>query len=184
MKSLKGIACFVMVWSAVLPVYAISMINWNYSGSLAVPIPSVANGWLVEVYRDVGANTTLSAITAFDTTGLPQGDSASVGDDVKLTSASVSGTTWASSIGGSYTGSKAYTVVFNSSTFATATQAWIIDTLPATLPSAGSTYTPNGTPSTVGYGPLSVVPEPSTLLLLGLGSLVVGLRRRLSAARP
>jgi hypothetical protein len=181
MKSFKWLVCgmiMMALYFTPISVFAISLITWSYNGSLATPIPSVTSGWLVQMYNDVSKDTFLSSISAFNSSGIPQGTS--VSDDVSLGASfqtTVNGSyTWSTNPGNTIVGMRVYTVLFNSSSVASATQAWITDTTPTTI-TAGMTYTANATVSTVGYGPLSV-PEPSSLALIGVGLAAIALRRR------
>ena len=183
MKSLKWFVCGMMmlaIYFTPISTFATQSVTWTYSGSLSTPIPSVTTGWIVEMYNDVNKDTVLSSITSFNSSDIPQGTSAHASDDVLVNQTTVSASSWSSFVNNVY-GKNVYTVLFNSSSLVTATQAWIIDTNPTSLPASGNyTYTANSTPSTVGYGPITVgaVPEPSSLALIGVGLAAIALRRR------
>jgi len=165
-------------------------LNWSYGGTLATPVPSVTAGWLIQMYQDVSANTVLSSITSFNSSDIPQGASANASDDQVLSSFTTSVTLSKGAFtflanglsADTIANASVYTVLFNNALLASATQAWIIDTTPKLMPgSGGVSYTPNATASTVAYGGpsgLSVVPEPSSFALIGVGLAAIALRRR------
>ncbi|MEI6169177.1 MAG: PEP-CTERM sorting domain-containing protein [bacterium] len=185
MKSFKWFVCCMMmlaIYFTPISAFAIAQISWSYNGSLATPIPSVTSGWLVEMYRDVGGNTVLGSITSFNSSDIPQGASANASDDVLLGASfqtTVNGSfNWSATPANSISGARVYSVLFNNSVLTAATQAWIIDTTPTTIGAGPFTYTANATINSIGSGPLTVVPEPSSLALVGVGLAAIALRRR------
>lgn len=181
MRLSKWSVVVMMLCATASSAFAIAQLTWTYSGSLATPVPSVSAGWIVQLYKDVNSDTALSTITSFDASDLPVGGGASTSDDQRLA-------TYQTTVNGSFAWTtyyantqsmRIYSVLFNSSSLATASQAWIVDTTPTSITSGSTiTYTANATPSTVYSGALSVVPEPSSLLLLAVGLSVIALRRR------
>ena len=188
MKSFKWFVCSMMmlaIYFTPISAFAISQISWSYNYSLSFPIPSATAGWLVEMYRDVSGDTVLSSITSFDSSDKPLGASAYTSDDVMLgapfeTTVNPGFKNFSATPANTSAGDRVYTVLFNSSSLASATQAWIIDTTPTTLASGSVTYTANAVQNTVGYGSFTVasVPEPSSLALVGVGLAAIALRRR------
>jgi len=190
MKLFKLSVLLGFIGCATMSANAALTLNWSYGGNLAIPIPSVQVGWVVQLYQDVSANTVLSSITSFDASDFPLGGAANASDDQILgsfqTTVGIAKSTYSfltSTSADAIAGARVYTVLFNNTVMSSATQAWIIDTTPTTLISAGiAAYTPNATASTVGYGPLTVavVPEPSSVALIGIGLAAIALRRRFS----
>jgi PEP-CTERM motif len=192
MKLNKVLLCSLAAGLVSMSASATLTMSWGYFGNLALPIPTVASGWIVQMYKDVSANTALGSITSFNASDAPQGAAANASDDQILGSFQ---TTVGSAKGSfsflangltadSIAGASVYTVLFNSSVMASATRAWIIDTTPTTLLSSGIvSYTPNAVASTIGYGgsgglTVGAVPEPSSLALIGVGLAAIALRRR------
>lgn len=158
-------------------------VNWSSTNNVSSFIPSVQAGWEVALYVDPNGDTTLSGITSFNTLGQPTGGSSS--DDylfyvTPMTSSKGVFQYALNPVPGSASlaNMDVYTVIYNSSTNATATTAYILDPSTRQLPSDGLySYNPNGGVSyTVG-----VVPEPTTISLLAIGLVAVALRRKKAA---
>jgi len=163
-------------------------LEWGYAGDLAAfDLDTVNSGWFVQLYRDVDKNTDVSSIFQFNNDGTPSGSN--VSDDVLLTSFT---TTLITGKGGTQygqnfltaewsflTGENVYTVIFDSTTIATASRAVVVDATSTTLPAV--TDPPQQYLNfEVNNEWVTVIPEPTTmaLLLTGIGGLF-GLRRRM-----
>ena len=154
------------------------------SDNLITDIPDVtfedSGGWLVQMYRDVGNDTDLSAIT-FDLSGNPwnSADERLTSFTSTLTAQDTLGETvfiseldlGYASIGGFHV----YTVILDTDSWANATtanQTFVLDTETFLVsdgdPSVSITYqVPNDNPGDHQWR--GVIPEPGTLALLGLG---------------
>lgn len=157
-------------------------LNWSSGVDLVALIPTVQSGWLVQMYQDVGANSTLSSFTSFDEFGAPTGINAT---DDQLLSSFKTTVTFKTKYqfalngvdGSAIAGGSVYTVIFNSGLVSGASQAWIMDSVPTIMPASG---TAGYSVTTASYGPITVaaVPEPSSVALIGIGLAAIALRRR------
>jgi len=182
---MKNKKCMVVIASLIMismSGYSALTLNWSStSPNLATPIPTIQVGWLVQMYQDVSANTALGSITSFDSMGVETGGN--TGDDQLLGSFT---TTITSSKGvfqfgannlnaTAIAGASVYTVIFNNAAVGGASQAWVMDATPTVLASSGSA---SYSLPLVNFGPIAVVPEPSSIALIGIGLAVIALRRR------
>jgi len=168
--------------------------DWSFTANMnSLGYGTFSPGWLVQLYQDVGANSVLGSITSFTSAGAPVGGTGTDTDTLlgsyttSLLSGKTGNITWLSG-GRSYatmTGASIYSVVFNSSTRESASQALVIDASPYVLPSFDSDFVPYTQNTIAGSGPGNTwvaVPEPSTLALMGLGTIIIGVRRALRKA--
>jgi len=157
-------------------------IQWTYNANLGA---SYSAGWLVQMYQDVGVNDTLSLIVGFAADGTPIGGNAA--GDLVLTSyhtpltSSKGNINWTLN-GYDVTGIKGdnvYTVIFNATSIALATQAVVVDSTTFAISSSDpSTGTYALTTVANSFVPVAAVPEPSSVALIGVGLAAIALRRR------
>jgi len=151
-------------------------INWNYAANLVDWDSSIQDGWLVQMYRDDGSATDLSLL-AFDTTAADGSwlDNGAEGHTDTLLGGALVGATAGTPgvyVAFSYSGidasvaenSDVYTVIFNASTIAGASQGVILDSSVEGLGSGTDTYSIGSV-----NGSWQAVPEPATAMLLALG---------------
>jgi len=160
-------------------------VNWSYGGNLRDFDATIQAGWWVQLYQDVGGNG-LSGIT-FDRGGIAggatgTGDQLPAGAQFHTTTTSLrsGGVNW-SEVGLDWTslaGSKVYTVLFDSSSIATANRAVIIDSTASekTLIADGPD---DYTPSSVTGQWQTLVPEPGTVTMMLVGGCVIAMRKKL-----
>ncbi len=164
-------------------------INWNYAANLVDWDNSIQDGWLVQMYLDDGVATDLSQL-AFDTTAADGSwlDNGAEGHTDTLLGGALVGATAGSPgvyVAFSYSGinasvaenSDVYTVIFNASTIAGASQGVILDSSLKGLGTGTDTYSIGSV-----NGNWQAVPEPATAMLLALGgglAWLVRLKQRL-----
>jgi hypothetical protein len=170
MKKIVGIGMVI----AMLTSGAYGALTWGYSEDLLTWDATIQNGWLVQMYQDVDANSSLNSITEFDQlSGAPTG--AGVSDDVLLSSftAALQENTKDGSIAwtvdfaswSSLYNDDVYSVIYNAASIGAATQAVVVDASPFTLPGADpGTYSLSSVNNT-----WVAVPEPATFLMFALG---------------
>ena len=125
--------------------FAALTLNWSYTGNYATFDAAVQAGWVVQMYADVSANTVLSGITQYTNVGAPTGGNSS--DDLLLASFTTTlskpktAYNWAVNAmdASSIAGYSVYTVVFNATSIAAATQAVVVDSTAFVLPASGAT---------------------------------------------
>lgn len=185
MKKFLAVSVAFMTMGAAASHGALAL-NWSYTGNLnGTPLGTFQAGWLVQLYQDVGGNTSMAGVTAFNpaTGGL---SGANTADDLLVNSATT--TLLVNAKNGSMqwlrngmavpdqASSSVYTVIFNSAAVSTATQAVVVD---STRFSTAADGTQGYGLGTVANNWVGVVPEPGTMALLGIGAAVIGLRKRI-----
>ena len=149
-------------------------LNWFYTGSIGT---GYGDGWLVSMYKDVNVDTTLSNLVIYT-----DGSLSSTDDTVAFqTSVIAEGTDRYFSASGLVTpGFTAYSVVFNSTNFASATQYIILDAAKHAIPNAeGINIVDYAIGSNSGtWKNIQAVPEPTTVLLFAIGGIGSWIVRR------
>jgi len=162
---------------------------WGYTGNLAGYDSGsgvAAAGWFVQMYQDVNSDSVLGSISAFDNVGtaIDASGTGNISDDVLLASftgtvidAGKAGLMWGEAFPSwsSMYGEDAYTVLFNAGSIGTATRAVVVDASPFTLPGSDPA---DYTIGSINNSSVTVVPEPATLGLFGLGALSAWIIRR------
>lgn len=160
-------------------------LSWGFSSDLSAWDSSIVANWFVQMYHDVDDDTTVGSVTHFDLAGGVFGGNST--DDVLLGSFTaltldakgeiVWGENFAPGEWSSLFNQTVYSVLYNASSIALATEAVIIDATPHTL---GGSDPYEYSIASVGNDWVSVIPEPSTMALLGMGVIgLFGLRRRM-----
>jgi hypothetical protein len=151
-------------------------LDWYYSALTLGP--SYQTGWLVSMYKDVNNDTDIGSLIFYNNGTLSSSDdsvafSTSVADD--------GGDRYWELLGivtpGNFT---AYSVIFNASTFASASQYIIVD---ATKKSIGDASGINLVTYSLGsnsgaWKNIQAIPEPATALLFGIGGMGAWMVRR------
>jgi hypothetical protein len=173
-----------LVLAALLTTPTKADLSWGYAGDLFDFDSNIQSGWLVQMYRDVGDNTSVSEITAFGMTGNPVGGNSS--DDELLTGFTAStvefidemffGVSFAIGTWSPLFNAKVYTVLFDAATIDTATRAVVLDS--AVYQLGGSDPHEYGVQPPVTNQWVDVIPEPGTMALLAMGMLGIGMWRR------
>lgn len=175
-KLTTGLACLVSVVSY-------GALSWD-APSVNLGTFDIDEGWLVLMYQDVDGDSDLSTII-FDDSGAPAGgtgysDDIFMGASFQTTTVDsrgdiTFGTTIAPGWEDTYGGASVYTVVIDASSWASATESRIFDgnthTLGVSDPHTYAVPVPANDWQTV-------IPEPSTMALLGLGAFALAFRRR------
>ena len=145
-----------------------------------------SDGWFVQMYRDVGNDTILSGIGAFNPADGTLYSGATPLNDTKVGGVSTTvafNYFYESNLSASVADYYVYSVIFNSTDIASATQAIVVDssTFQFTSQADGADiYTIDPPGGQIANNWVGVVPEPGTLALISVGAMVLGLRRRVS----
>jgi hypothetical protein len=176
---LKKIVLAVAVTVCFVSVSIAGTIQWGYSGDLGV---SYTAGWLVELIEDV-AKDGVTVGTMYDDHTMTGGDSFISTPITTTLVNNKAGTFWGTSFGSPGAslelGDNIYTVIYNASTFAAATQYQVVDASPYVLPASdvNATYS-QGNPPAGTWAPIVPVPEPGTIMLFALGLVTLVARRK------
>jgi hypothetical protein len=176
MKKITYILGFLAVASL-----ANATLDWSYTGTTLGA--GYSDGWLVSMYKDVNVDTTLSNLVIYT-----DGTLSSTDDTVAFeTSVQSDGANrYYESLGlvtpGLFT---AYTVVFNATNFAAATQYIIVDATKKTIGDASGINTVDYslTSNSGTWKNIQAVPEPTTLLLFAIGGIGSWIVRRKQTIR-
>jgi hypothetical protein len=153
---------------AAVAMNACAVLNWAYDG--ATVGSGYQAGWLVYMYQDVDDNTDLASLVIYNNGTLSQTDDmfTSISDTLEESSGNYFWENYGIATAGQF---YAYSVIFNSASFETATQYIVVDSSTTLLPntdgiSNGNYFisSNNGT-----WKNIQAVPEPATAMLLALG---------------
>ncbi|MFA6172465.1 MAG: PEP-CTERM sorting domain-containing protein [Kiritimatiellales bacterium] len=175
MKSLM--AMFAVLAIACTPVMAQQDIVWGNNTDVVDWLGNGvtdANSWIVRLYESTNSTINFANL-------VPTGDDTWTGIEFNWGGVGVDGFAYVVTPGGDTTygllqNDKTYSVIFNSSSFATATRWAVIDdsTTIVNYGPTGFDYDAGGTVA----GDWQVVPEPATFLLFGMGGMGAWMVRR------